>query len=185
VALPFRNPPETNYRALRNMGLAAWWGGSLGTLASLMGAARSQKDPVDHFRVLNEGLTASRGLQAGAVTAYLLGTTLVHFGPKPLGDNYVPRWITEGVEDKARSLVTAGALAAAVGAKQLRAKEGELHESGPDQGGGDKAESLRTQARVLHALVPSLTGWLMYSHLKQDMRETQGRGGILRRLLRR
>ncbi len=165
----FRNPAEVNYRAVRDMGLAAWFGGSLMGLAGLVSASKSQQDPGERHHVLDAGWKGSRWFLAGAITAYLVGTGLVRFDGEMLGRNNVPRWIQEGPENPARTATTIVALLAAVGAKWLRAEGTKLY---MNQGSAavDQAERLRKQAHALHAVVPAATGWLLYSHLKQDMR---------------
>jgi hypothetical protein len=167
----FRNPPEVNYRAVRDMGLAAWFGGSLMNLAGLVPASESQPDPVQRHRVLDAGLRGSRGLVTAAVAAYLFGTGLVRFDGRPFDANGVPQWIAHGVESQARTAVTVVALGAAITAKRLRDKGAKLFESQPaDSGAVQQAEQLRKRAHMMHVIVPAATGWLLYSHLKQDMR---------------
>ena len=165
----FRNPSEVNYRAVRDMGLAAWFGSSLMGLAGLVPASKSQDDPGDRHRVLDAGWKGSRGLLTGAIGAYIVGTGLVRFDGKMLDPQGNPLWVQKGVEDPARTAVTVTALVAAVGAKRLRAKGTKLYKK-HGRGAVDKAERLRKQSHLLHSVVPAATGWLLYSHLKQDMR---------------
>ncbi|MDR7299895.1 hypothetical protein [Haloactinomyces albus] len=167
----FRNPAEVNYRAIRDMGLAAWFGSSLMGLAGLVPASESQPDAATRHRVLDAGWKGSRGLVAGSVTAYLAGTGLVRFQGKAFTANGVPRWITEGVENKARTAVTVVALSAAITAKRLRAEGSKLHDQHSGEGVAmEQAEKLRKMAHTMHVIVPAATGYLLYSHLKQDMR---------------
>ena len=167
----FRNPAEVNYRAVRDMGLAAWFGGSLMGLAGLAAASESQPDAASRHRVLDAGWKGGRGLIAGSVTAYLAGTGLVRFNGKALEKNGVPKWISEGVEDPIRTGVTVVALGAAVTAKRLRAKGSRLYQQHAGEAAAEQhAEKLRRTAHVMHVIVPAATGYLLYSHLKQDMR---------------
>ena len=174
----FRNPPEVNYRAVRNMGLAAWFGSSLMGLAALgHGVKDAISDPVERHRVLDAGWKGSRGLTAGAVTAYVVGVGLVRFDGKPL-DNGVPRWLTEGPESPLRACLTGTALGAAVTARRLRTKgikklEPTTVTPGVVALAQEPAEVQRLvkSGRVLQAVVPAATGALMYSHLKQDMQQ--------------
>ena len=182
----FRNPPEVNYRAIRNMGLAAWFGSSLMGLAALgHGVNDAISDPVERHRVLDAGWKGSRGLTAGAVTAYVVGVGLVRFDGKPF-DNGVPRWLTEGPESPLRAWLTGTALGAAVAAKRLRSKGlREIEQANAGAGSGTATGTVATTTtteppevarrartgRVLHAVVPAATGWLMYSHLKEDMQQ--------------
>lgn len=164
-----RNPAEVNYRAVRDMGLAAWFGSSLMGLAGLVAASESQQDPATRHRVLDAGWKGSRGLLAGSVAAYVLGTGLVRFDGQILDKNNNPRWMTEGVEDPARTAVLITALTAAIWAKRTRAKGTKLYKK-HGRGAVERAERLRRRSHALHTVVPAATGWLLYSHLKQDMR---------------
>lgn len=165
----FRNPAELNYRAVRNMGLAAWFGSSLMGLSGLVAASNSQQEPGDRHRVLDAGWKGSRGLLAGSVAAYLFGTGLVRFDGDVFDKDNRPRWMSEGVDDPVRTAVTITALAAALGAKSMRARGTKLYNKRGREA-VEKAERLRRKSHALHAIVPAATGWLLYSHLKDDMR---------------
>jgi hypothetical protein len=90
---------------------------------------------------------------------------------KMLDNTVVPRWIAAGAESKARTAVPIVALTAAIGAKKLRDKGTKISERrGNEDGALQEVEQLRRRAHVLHAVVPAATGWLLFSHLKQDMR---------------
>lgn len=173
-------PARTNYRAIRDMGLAAWWGTSLMTRFGLSPASRSLQSPAERVRALDTGLKASTVMQALAITAYIGGTELVRYGPAQFGRYGIPKWMTEGVESKLRATLLTVALGATVGAKALRLKANNLY--GEDSGGEEiaEAESLLRKAMWLQLVVPMATGELMYSHLKEDMLETPAvRGGLL------
>lgn len=74
------------------------------------------------------------------------------------------------MESPARTAVTVVALVAAVTAKRLRDRAGKIHESSrDDREAVEQAERLRMRGHLMHVIVPAATGWLLYSHLKQDM----------------
>lgn len=164
------NNPEADYRAVRDMGLAAWWGASLMGLAGLVPASETQPDQVGKHRVLDAGWRGSRPFLAGAIGSYVLGVGLVRFDGKPLESNGTPRWITEGVESGARTVALVTALGAAIAAGKLRDKEGKIYEQQrvPDAAALAKADKLRKSSDMLHAVVPAALGWLMFSHIKED-----------------
>lgn len=167
----FDSPAEVNYRAIRDMGLAAWWGGSLAGLAGLAPASQSQPTPRQQYEVLDSGMRGARGLMAGSALAYTLGTSLVHFDGKPLNSYGVPRWITEGVESPARTGIFVAALASAIASMKMREKGMELARSG-SQEDLQKAEKVRKKMGLVNAAVPALIGALLYSHIKEDMQNT-------------
>jgi hypothetical protein len=173
-------PARVNYRAVRDMGLAAWWGTSLMNRFGLEPASRSLQSPAERVRVLDTGLKSSTVLQALAITAYIGGTEFVRFGPAQFGRYGIPRWMTDGVESPLRATMMAVALGATVASKAMRLKAVELYR---DHSGSEEiaeAESFQRKAAWLQLLVPMATGELMYSHLKQDMLEApRSRGGLL------
>ncbi|CCG01197.1 hypothetical protein [Blastococcus saxobsidens] len=178
----FRNPPEVNYRAVRDMGLAAWFGSSLmglGVLGHAIPDAISEMR--ERHRVVDAGWKGTRGLTAGAVTAYVVGQGLVRFDGKPFQDG-MPRWLTEGPESPLRACLTGTALGAAVAAMRARDKSLKQLEQGPGTAGTavtavattedppEVARRVKT-GRVLHTITAACTGALMYSHLKEEMQQ--------------
>lgn len=167
----FDSPAEVNYRAIRDMGLAAWWGGSLAGLAGLAPASQSLPSPRQQYEVLDTAMRGARGLMAGSALAYTVGTSLVHFDGKPLNSYGMPRWITEGVESPARTAVFVAALASAIASSKMRAKGMDLVQSGSAED-DRKAEKLRKKMGLVNAAVPALIGALLYSYIKEDMQNT-------------
>jgi hypothetical protein len=172
MSIIFREPRETNFRALRDMGLAAWWGSSLGTLASLHAAADAEDDPAERYQVLDRGMKAQRGFMAASVAAYVIGGQLVRFG-RVVDSNGVPMWMSKGMESPARAAALAGALASSVAAKRLRTNGMKKYEEDRRSGGTgevEEAERLSRIATALHSVVPAAVGWLLYSQIKEDAR---------------
>jgi hypothetical protein len=64
---------NTLSRTLHDMGLAAWFGGSLMGAVGLNAAAGAVDDPAQRGRVVNEGWDRWTPLNAGAIGAHLLG----------------------------------------------------------------------------------------------------------------
>ena len=185
----FRNPPEVNYRAVRDMGLAAWFGSSLMGLGVLGHAIPDAiAETRERHRVVDAGWKGTRGLTAGAVTAYVVGVGLVRFDGKPF-ENGMPRWLTEGPESPLRACLTGTALGAAVAAKKAREKGLAELERHPATAGtvatteepSEVARRVKT-GRVLHVITAACTGALMYSHLKEEM---QGKSKVTARFGRR
>lgn len=165
----FRSSAAVDYRAIRDMGLAAWWGSSLMGLAALVPASESQQDPAARHKVMDAGWRGSRGFLTGAIGAYVVGVGLVRFDGKPFESNGKPRWISEGVECVPRSIAVGTALAASIAAKRLRDKEGKIYEQPmPSHEAIAEAGELRRRAHTVRAVVPIALGWLLFHHIKQD-----------------
>jgi hypothetical protein len=64
---------NTLSRTLHDVGLAAWFGGSLMGAVGLNAAAGAVDDPAQRGRVVNEGWDRWTPLNAGAIGAHLLG----------------------------------------------------------------------------------------------------------------
>ena len=64
---------NTMSRTLHDVGLAAWFGGSLMGAVGLNAAAGAVDDPAQRGRVVNEGWDRWTPLNAGAIGAHLLG----------------------------------------------------------------------------------------------------------------
>ena len=64
---------NTISRTLHDVGLAAWFGGSLMGAVGLNAAAGAVDDPAQRGRVVNEGWDRWTPLNAGAIGAHLLG----------------------------------------------------------------------------------------------------------------
>ncbi|MBV9049100.1 MAG: hypothetical protein JOY58_12565 [Solirubrobacterales bacterium] len=171
---------SVTYRAIRDMGLAAWWGTSLMIHFGLLPASRSVKSPAERVRVLEKGMKASTAMHALAITAYIGGTEFVRFGPAQFGRYGVPKWVSGGVDSKLRAALMAVALGATVGSKALRAKAMELYHDPDGTEEIVEAESWERKAAWLQVVVPVTVGPLIYSHLKQDMLEEPAtRAGLL------
>ncbi|MEP6760241.1 MAG: hypothetical protein ABJA93_02620 [Sporichthyaceae bacterium] len=68
---------NTVSRTLHDVGLAAWFGGSLMGAVGLNAAAGAVDDPAQRGRVVNEGWDRWTPLNAGAIGAHLLGGTAI------------------------------------------------------------------------------------------------------------
>jgi hypothetical protein len=71
------NDRHTFARTLHDLGLGAWFGGSLMGAIGLDRAASAVEDPTDRTRVVNEGWLGWKPIQTGAIAAYLVGSTLL------------------------------------------------------------------------------------------------------------
>lgn len=166
----FRNPPEVNYRAIRDMGLAGWFGSSMMTLAGIVGAGKAIDVPKERQKALDAAMKASTGLNASCIAAYVIGTQLVRENGA-IFDGSVPKLLTTGPESAVRAALAGTAIGAAITSRKLRAEISKAYDSKPinEKGYPRGTKGLRDGMAACQALVPALTGWLLFLQLKRDM----------------
>jgi len=73
---------NTVFRALHEVGLAAWFGGTLAGAVALNGAAAQASDPRERLRLANAGWARWAPVNLAAIAAHLVGSTGVGWGNK-------------------------------------------------------------------------------------------------------
>jgi hypothetical protein len=154
---------NTVVRSLHDLGLAAWFGGSLAGAVGINGAAADVTDPTQRLRVANAGWGRWSPVSLGAIGAHLVGGA---------GLLYANKTRVGGQKGVAASTVTKLALtAAALGATAwsgaLGAKLAE-YDGAPVEGGTEpsaatpaEAAAAQRQLKVLQWVIPALTGGLV------------------------
>ncbi|CAN5298185.1 hypothetical protein BH20ACT9_BH20ACT9_10880 [soil metagenome] len=185
---------NTLARSLNDVGLAAWFGGSLMGAVGLNGATQEVSDPRERTRVANAGWGRWQPLNAGAVGAYLLGSTKLLRANR--GRLVAQRGV--GTLSGLKTLLTLAALGATAYSGYMGRKV-EAHEAtGAPGGGGVSAEGATEPApqtppeaaeaqrrlRTLQWAIPALTGALLVvdSGLSEQQRPRQVVRGVLERL---
>lgn len=182
---------NTLARSLNDLGLAAWFGGSLMGAVGLNGASREVSDPRERTRVANEGWGRWQPLNAAAVGAYLLGSTRLLRANR--GRLVAQRGV--GTLSGLKTLLTVGALGATAYAGYM-GRQVEAHEA--TDGGGvpasdatepapqtpPEAAEAQRRLRTLQWAVPALTGALLAvdAGLSEQQRPRQVARGVLERL---
>ncbi|MET9570126.1 hypothetical protein ACFYNW_07050 [Streptomyces virginiae] len=176
---------NTVMRSLHDIGLAAWFGGSLMGAVGLNGAARNAvKEPVLASRIASAGWAAWTPVNAAAIGAHLVG------GAGLLGANSARVAYQSGVGAStfAKTVLTGAALAATAYSRVL-GKKIELASSpdSEDQAAAEDHPVEMDQAQrhlaLLQWAVPALTaGVLVLNALHgEQQRPEQQRQGMLRR----
>ncbi len=182
---------NTLARSLNDLGLAAWFGGSLMGAVGLNGATREVSDPRERTRVANEGWGRWQPLNAAAVGAYLLGSTRLVRANR--GRLVAQRGV--GTLAGLKTLLTV----AAVGATAYSGYMGRQVEAHEATGGGGvpasgatepapqtppEAAEAQRRLRTLQWAIPALTGALLVvdSGLSEQQRPRQVVRGVLERL---
>lgn len=158
-------------RSLHDMGLAAWFGGSLMGAVGLNGASAEAGDPVERTRVANAGWGRWMPVNAAAIGTHLLGGAQLTLGntERIAGQRGV------ATATAAKAGLTAAALAATAYSGKLGNDLMEIEESAqqsgeglPAEGATEPSEEMPPEARdtqrklrVMQWAVPALTGGLL------------------------
>jgi hypothetical protein len=178
---------NTVARTLHDLGLAAWFGGSLMGAAGLNGAASVVDDPAQRLRVANTGWARWTPLNLAGIAAHLAGGAVL------TGANKSRLAGQQGVAaaSTVKTALTAAALATTAYARVLGKR---LERAGdvPVEGGTtpnpttpeDGARAQR-QLTALQWMIPVLTGAVLVvsARMGEQQRPTQVTGGLIRRLL--
>ena len=178
---------NTIARSLNEIGLAAWFGGSLMGTIGVNGAAAEVDSKSQRARVANAGWSKWTPVNLGAIGAYLLGSFVL------LGANKGRVAGQKGVAKA--SLVKTGLTAAALAATAYsRALGQKVIDAGdvPVEGGTTPANETppevagaQKKLNVLQWAIPALTGTLLVIDAKmgEQQRPAQVSGGAGKRLL--
>lgn len=162
-------------RAVNELSLAAWFGGSLmGATALRRAAAAGSPSP---WAGEDAGWSAWQPVQYSAMVAQVVSGAAITVA------NRKRVFAQRGVAKV--SLVRAGVLAAALGATFLAARSGRAASQAHQDGDTDRAASLERRTRILQWAVPGLTGTLIVLDAIQgeQQRPLQVLTGVAQRLL--
>jgi orotidine-5'-phosphate decarboxylase len=177
---------NTLAHALHDLGLAAWFGGSLMGAIGVNGAAADVDDPRQRARVANAGWARWTPLNAVAIGAHLFG------GAQILKANKGRVATQQGVlaNTNAKLALTAGALAA-TGYSRVLGKKMQSAGDVPVAGGTDSLSTTppevakaQKQLSALQWVIPGLTGAMLVSSSlhEEQQRPSQVVGGTLKAL---
>jgi hypothetical protein len=177
---------NTVSRSLHDLGLAAWFGGSLMGAVGLNGAAAEVEEPKQRLRVANAGWNRWTPVNLAGIAAHVAGGAVL------LGANKGRVASQQGVARATvvKTALTGAALAATAWSRALGAK---LNEAGevPVEGGTDPSidtpedvAKAQRQLKVLQWVIPALTGAVLVlnARMGEQQRPAQVTGGLLGRL---
>jgi hypothetical protein len=178
---------NTVARTLHDLGLAAWFGGSLMGAAGLNGAAAVVEDPTQRLRVANSGWARWTPLNLAGIAAHLAGGAVL------TGANKGRLAGQQGVATVStlKTALTVAALgvtgyARALGRKLERAGDVPV-EGGTSPNPATPKDVVRAQRQltVLQWLIPVLTGAVLVvnARMGEQQRPTRVTKGLVRRLL--
>ena len=178
---------NTVARSLNELGLAAWFGGSLMGAVGVNGAAAEVDRSEQRARVANAGWSRWTPVNLGAIGAHLAGAALLTAGNKGriAGQKGV------GATSVAKTGITAAALVATAWSRALGKKvisAGDV----PVEGGTTPAPETppevadaQRKLEVLQWAIPALTGLLVVADalMGEQQRPSEVASGITKRLL--
>jgi len=180
---------NTVSRALHDVGLAAWFGGTLANAVALNAAAAEASDANSTGRVANAGWDRWTPVNAAAIGAHVVGSV------GQLAGNRSRVGAQQGVASMVvlKTLVTAGALGATAYSRTLGKKVSEQHsvpaESGttPTTTTPPDVASAQRQLAAMQWVVPALTGALVVisSYAGEQQRATEVHKGVAARFTNR
>jgi hypothetical protein len=178
---------NTNFRALHDLGLAAWFGGTLANAVSLNPAAREAGHPSSTGAVANVGWDRWTPVNAAAIGAHLVGSAglLVTDLPRVSAQRGVASMAT------AKTALTLAALGVTAYSRVLGRKVSERTHvpaaSGtePEAMTPDHVAAAQRQLQVLQWAVPALTGALVVlsAFAGEQQRATEVHKGLAGRFL--
>jgi hypothetical protein len=151
---------NTVVRSLHDLGLAAWFGGSLAGAVGINGAAADVPDRTQRLRVATAGWGRWSPVNLGAIAAHLVGGAGLLYANKArvAGQRGV------GASTTAKLALTGAALGATAWSGALGAKlakyDGAVVEGGTDPSPDTPSEvaDAQKQLKVLQWVIPALTG---------------------------
>ena len=177
---------NTLSRSLHDVGLAAWFGGTLANAVSLNSAAGEADSDKASGRVANAGWDRWTPVNAAAIGAHLIGS----IGQLGANKNRVAGQQGVAGMSTIKALLTVAALGVTgysrTLGKKVSAAENPPSKSGTKPSKGTSAEiaAAQGQLRTLQWVIPALTGTLVVvsSFAGEQQRATEVQKGLLSRL---
>ena len=178
---------NTIARTLHDLGLAAWFGGSLMGATGVNGAAAVVEDPTQRLRVANSGWARWTPLNLAGIAAHLAGGTVL------AGANKGRLAGQKGVAaaSAVKTTLTVAALGTTAYARMLGKKlerAGDVPVEGgttPNPATPDEVTRAQRQLTALQWVIPVLTGAVLVvnARMGEQQRPTQVSKGLVQRLL--
>ncbi len=178
---------NTSSRSLHDLGLAAWFGGTLANAVALNPAVSEAHDANDRGTVVNDGWNRWTPVNAAAIGAHLVGSVgQIRGNSGRIGaQKGVPTMVV------GKTLLTAAALGVTAYSRAL-GKVVDAHGNVPVASGTDAVASTpsdvasaQKKLAALQWLVPALTGGLVVisAFAGEQQRASESSTGVLKRIL--
>jgi hypothetical protein len=178
---------HTTSRALHDVGLSAWFGGTLANAVSLNAAASQADSPSGTGAVANSGWDRWTPVNAAAIGLHLAGSVGQLVGDK----GRIASQQGVGSMALAKTVLTAAALGVTAYSRALGRKVSQHHdvpaESGTQPAAGTPQDVAKAQKQLaaLQWVVPALTGSLVVisSYAGEQQRASEAKLGLAQRLV--
>jgi hypothetical protein len=177
---------NTVSRSLHDVGLAAWFGGSLMGAVGLNGAAAEVEEPKQRLRVATAGWNRWTPVNLAGIAAHVAGGAVL------LAANRGRVASQQGVAQATvvKTALTGAALAATAWSRALGAKLDQASEvpvegsTEPSAATPEDVVKAQRQLKVLQWVIPALTGAVLVlnARMGEQQRPAQVTGGLLGRL---
>lgn len=177
---------NTIVRAMHDLGLAAWFGGTLMGAVGLNGGTAAATDPAERLRLSSVGWAKWAPVQLAAIAVHGVGGVGLILGNKARLSGQ-PEARTNTVVKLTLTAVAAGAsLYAGILGKKIaaHADEGAEGVTEPDSTASRELASVQRQQRVAQWVLPAVTGVLIILGAQQGEQQRPV-AGLLRRVTHR
>jgi hypothetical protein len=174
---------NTVFRSLHDLGLAAWFGGTLAGAVAVNGAAADIEDPRQRLHVANAGWARWTPVNLAAIAAHLVGGAGLLYANK--GRVFAQRGV--GASTTAKAALTLAALGV-TGYSRGLGKKLEAADGVPVEGGTDPARETppdvakaQQQLKICQWTIPALTGGIVVLNAVHGEQQRPGQqlAGIL------
>jgi hypothetical protein len=180
--------PNTNTvaRSLHDVGLAAWFGGSLMGAVGVNGAAAEAESPSERSKIAKAGWARWTPVNLAAIAAHLAGGAMLTTGNR----NRLVAQAGVGQASTVKTVLTGAALVATgwsrvLGQKVMNAGTPPVQgATEPNAATPDDVAAAQRQLRVLQWVIPALTGALVVvnARMGEQQRPQSVVAGVLSRL---
>ena len=171
---------DTIIRSLHDLGLAAWFGGTLMGAVGLNGAAAEAKDPTERLRLSSNGWARWTPVQVAAIGAHAVGGAgLILSNRKRVATQ--PGAGSATAVKLVLTIATAGvsAYAGVLGSRLKKHEaEGAVGTTEPAPGAPAELEAAQKQLKIVQWTLPALTGVLLVLGAVQGEQQ-RGVAGLL------
>lgn len=178
---------NTFARSLHDLGLAAWFGGSLMGATGLNGAAAQISDPSERAKIATQGWKRWAPVNATAITSHLVGGAFIVKANK----GRIASQAGVGTWTAVKTTFTVAALAATAGAgyfgRQIDKAENTYASGATEPSSQTPPEVAKAQKslRPLQWAIPALTGVILVinARMGEQQRPSEVTSGLLNRIL--